>query len=86
MDRVEATADLPDGWEGVANYDRYYAFSGSADGRHVTAAFVFSKKPGRQWVDRADLPDGTDQGCLVIIVEYDVKADKVLSAVCNGAA
>lgn len=87
MDRIETTAKLPEGWEGIANYYRYYAFDASVPGRNwVEAAFVLSDRPGREWVPYADLPIGSDQGCTVITVKYDIATDRVMLATCNGVA
>ena len=85
MDRIEATAKLPEGWEGVSNYYRYYAYSMSEQGqKSVEAQFVQSERPGREWVEYHDLPQGMDAGCGVISVTFDVVGDRVVSALCNG--
>jgi hypothetical protein len=85
MDRIEATAKLPKGWEGISNYYRYYAYNAGETGRtSVEAAFVLSDRPGREWVPYDSLPNGMDQGCTIITVQYDIGADRVMSAKCNG--
>ncbi|EXS68034.1 hypothetical protein BF95_23755 [Sphingobium sp. Ant17] len=85
MDKIEATAKLPKGWEGISNYHRYYAYSPSENGqKSVEAQFVLNERPGREWVEYEDLPIGIDAGCTVISVTFDVASDRVASALCNG--
>ena len=87
IELIETRVRLPDGAHLIASYRRYYAVSAGTVTKPLGIRAIYttlSGSPGRQWAGLQDLPMVFDGGCGFIIVEYDVRKDRITSVECNG--
>ena len=86
MKDIERQLQLPRGAQPLHDYDRFYALE--PRGKRVIGVYVLSSKAGqRRWLeDYRKLPSVLDGGCAIVNVRYDIAAESIEAAFCNGFA
>lgn len=80
MDRIERAVELPPSAAPLSEYRRYYAWA--KKGRTVLVLYALGDHPERTWVAKEKMPIIIDQGCRVVVFDYDVAANTAVNLTC----
>lgn len=80
MDRIEGVVELPASAAPLSEYRRYYAWA--KKGRTVLVLYALGDRPERTWLPKSKMPIVIDQGCRVIVFDFDVVANRPVDLTC----